>query len=48
LPFVFVRAGRGLEIFSLGGLGSPFDPTLERALVRTVTAWLAADLRSAS
>jgi hypothetical protein len=45
---VFVRAGRGLEIFSLGGLGLPFDPALETSLVSTVTGRLDADLRSAT
>jgi hypothetical protein len=44
---VFVRAGRGLEFFSLAGVGSPFDPRLEGTLVKTVAARLAADLRSA-
>jgi hypothetical protein len=44
---VFVRAGRGIEIFSLGGLGSPFGPRLESSLVKTVTDRLTADLRSA-
>ena len=45
---VFVRAGRGIAIFSLASLQSPFDPGLERSLVRTVTARLAGDLRTAS
>jgi hypothetical protein len=45
---VFVRTGRGIAIFSLASLQSPFDPGLERTLVRTVTARLAGDLRTAS
>lgn len=44
---VFVRVGRGLEIFSLGSLGSPFDPTLETTLVKTASDRLAADLQGA-
>jgi hypothetical protein len=44
---VFVRVGRGLEIFSLAGVGSPFDPGLKATLVRAVSARLAGDLRRA-
>jgi hypothetical protein len=41
---VFVRAGRGLEIFTLGSVRSPFDPALEASLVTSVTGRLDADL----
>jgi hypothetical protein len=41
---VVVRAGRGLEIFTLGSVGSPFDPGLETSLVTAVTGRLDADL----
>jgi hypothetical protein len=44
---VFVRAGRGIAIFSLAALGSPFAPALETALVKTVAGRLATDLRNA-
>jgi hypothetical protein len=44
---VFVRTGRGIAIFSLGKLGSPFDPSLEHTLIKTVVDRLAADLRRA-
>lgn len=44
---VFVRAGRGIEIFALAGVGSPFDPALEARVVNTVTGRLASDLRRA-
>jgi hypothetical protein len=42
---VFVQAGRGLEIFTLGSVGSPFDPGLETSLVTAVTGRLDADLQ---
>jgi hypothetical protein len=45
---VFVRTGRGLEIFSLGALGRPFDPTLEGTVLNNVTARLATDLQRPS
>jgi hypothetical protein len=45
---VFVRTGRGLEIFSLGALGRPFDPTLEGTVLNHVTARLATDLQRPS
>jgi hypothetical protein len=44
---VFVRAGRGLQIFTLGSVGSPFDAGLETSVVKSVSDRLAADLRSA-
>jgi hypothetical protein len=47
VDLVFVRVGRGIAIFSLGGVGSPFDPALETTLVTSVADRFATDLRSA-
>ena len=41
---VFVRVGHGVLIFTLAGVGSPFDTALEARLVKTVANRLRADV----
>jgi hypothetical protein len=45
---VFVRTGRGIQIFAFASLQSPFDARLERSLIRAASARLASDLRTGS